>query len=200
MISSNSVPCQSPTSNIPNASVELSEWESCLKSNEHQLVVQFLSERGTKNLDNFFTDGVVEDQSLTQTVASFAYSSNTSNSMRETYDLSSNKNRHSLLKENLHGIDLLCNELVNMIKQCSDCKKLPSINVSRLSQIYMTKQEVVKEIIPTVGQINAKLFDHSLLSNLRLGIKQQEGGKTNLLCHNPGELAECFCYNDCKLT
>ena len=74
LISSNSVPCQSPTSNIPNASVELLEWESCLKSNEHQLVVQFLSEIGTKNLDNFFTDGVVEDQSLTQTVASFAYS------------------------------------------------------------------------------------------------------------------------------
>ena len=120
--------------------------------------------------------------------------------MRETYDLSSNKNRHSLLKENLHGIDLLCNELVNMIKQRSDCKKLPSINVSMLSQIYMTKQEVVKEIVAKVGQMNAKVFDHSLLSNLRLGIKQQEGGKTNLLCHNPGELAECFCYNNCKLT
>ena len=34
-ISSNSVPCQSPASNIPNVPVELSEQESYLKSKEH---------------------------------------------------------------------------------------------------------------------------------------------------------------------
>ena len=38
-ISRNSVPCQSPASNIPNVPAELSEWESYLKSNEHQLVI-----------------------------------------------------------------------------------------------------------------------------------------------------------------
>ena len=35
--------------------------------------------------------------------------------------------------------------------------------------------------------------------NLRRRIKQQEGGKMNLVCCNPDELAECFYYNDCKL-
>ena len=55
-ILSNSVSCQSPALNIPNVLVELSERESYLKSNEHQLVIQSLSEIGTKNLDNFFTD------------------------------------------------------------------------------------------------------------------------------------------------
>ena len=59
----------------------------------------------------------------------------------------------------------------------------------------MKKLEVAK-----VGQISANVSDHSLLRNLRCCIKQQEGGKTNLACRNPGELAECFCYNDCKLT
>ena len=73
-ISSNSVPFQSPALNIPNVPVELTERESYLKSNEHQLVIQSLSEIGTKNLDNFFTDDVVEHQSLMQTLASFAYS------------------------------------------------------------------------------------------------------------------------------
>ena len=73
-ISSNSVPCQSPALNIPNVPVELSEWESYLKSNKHQLVIQSLSEIRTKKLDNFFIDDVVEDQSLMQTLASFAYS------------------------------------------------------------------------------------------------------------------------------
>ena len=62
-------------------------------------------------------------------------------------------------------------------------------------QIYMKKLEVAK-----VGQISVKVSDHSLLRNLQRCIKQQEGGKTNLTCLNPGELAECFCYNDCKLT
>ena len=78
-ISSNSVPCQSPASNIPNVPVELSERQSYLKSNEHQLVIQSLSKMDTKNLDNFFTDDVVEDQSLMQTLASFAYSWNAFN-------------------------------------------------------------------------------------------------------------------------
>ena len=100
---------------------------------------------------------------------------------------------------NLHGIDLLCNELVNLIRQCSDCKKSPSMNVSMLSQTYMKKLEVVKGIIAKASQINAKVSDHSLLSNLQRRIKQQEGGKTNLLCRNPVKLAECFCYNDGKL-
>ena len=57
-------------------------------------------------------------------------------------------------------------------------------------------EKVVKEIIAKAGQINVKVSDHSLLSNLQRRIKQQEAGKTNLLCRNPGKLAECFCYND----
>ena len=92
-ISSNSVPCQSPASTIPKLPVKLLERESYLRSNEHQLVVQSLSEIGTKNLDNLFTDDVMDDQSLMRTLASSAYSWNAFNSMRATYDLSSKKNR-----------------------------------------------------------------------------------------------------------
>ena len=53
-----------------------------------------------------------------QTLASFAYSWSASSSLKATYDLSSKKNRKSLLKDNLHGINLLFNKLVNLIKQC----------------------------------------------------------------------------------
>ena len=73
------------------------------------------------------------------------------------------ENRKSLLKDNLHDIDLLCNELVNLIKQCLDRKKSTSMNLSMLSQTYMEKLEVVKEIIAKVGQIKAKVSDHSLV-------------------------------------
>ena len=97
---------------------------------------------------------------------------------------------------NLHGIDLLCNELVNLIKQCSDCKKSPSMNVSMLSQTYRKKLGVIKDIIAKIGQINAKISGHSLLSNLRPRIKQQEGGKTNLICRNPGETTLVDCPAD----
>ena len=163
LISSYFVPCQSSASNIPNVLVELSEPKSYPKSNEHQLLIQSLFEIGMKNLDHFFTDDVVEDQFLMQTLASFAYSWNAFNSLRATYDLSSKKNRKSLLKDNLHDIDLLCNELVNLIKQCLDRKKSTSMNLSMLSQTYMEKLEVVKEIIAKVGQIKAKVSDHSLV-------------------------------------
>ena len=73
------------------------------------------------------------------------------------------------------------------------------MSASILGQTYMKKLEAVKEIIARVDQINAKVSDHSLLSNLQRGIKQQKGAKMNLACPSPGELAECFCYN-CKLT
>ena len=36
-------------------------------------------------------------------------------------------------------------------------------------------EKVVKEIIAKAGQINVKVSDHSLLSNLQRRIKQQEG-------------------------
>ena len=49
------------------------------------------------------------------------------------------------------------------------------MNVFMLSQTYMKKLEVVKGIIAKAGQINAKVSDHSLLSNLQRRIKQQEG-------------------------
>ena len=49
------------------------------------------------------------------------------------------------------------------------------MNVSMLSQTYMKKLEVVKGIIAKASQINAKVSDHSLLSNLQRCIKQQEG-------------------------
>ena len=55
-ISCNSVPCQSPALNIPNIFVELLERESYLKFNKYQLVIQTLSEIGTKNSDNVLTD------------------------------------------------------------------------------------------------------------------------------------------------
>ena len=74
------------------------------------------------------------------------------------------------------------------------------MNIFILSQTYMIKLEISKEIIAKVGQINANVSDHSLLSNLEGCIKQQERGKRGLVCHNPGELAECFYCNNCKLT
>ena len=50
-----------------------------------------------------------------------------------------------------------------------------------LTQTYMKKLAVVKEIIAKLGQINANVSDHSLLSNLLRRIKQQEGGKRSLV-------------------
>ena len=126
-----------------------------------------------KNLDKFFTDDMEEDQSFMQTLALLVYSWNTFSSLRATYDLSSKKNRKLLLKDNLHSIHLLWNEPVNQIEQYWNCKKSLSMNVFIPSQTYMIKLEISKEIIAKVGQINAKVSDHSLLSNLEGCIKQQ---------------------------
>ena len=74
------------------------------------------------------------------------------------------------------------------------------MNVSLLSQTYIQKLEVIKDLIFKIGQLNLKTTDSIFLTGLRRLIKQQESNKQYLITRKPDELHKCFCYNNSKLT
>ena len=62
---------------IPNVPTSILSREEYLNANENHLIWNVLSKIGAKNLEDFFTDEVISDQSLMKTLASFAYSVDT---------------------------------------------------------------------------------------------------------------------------
>ena len=74
------------------------------------------------------------------------------------------------------------------------------MNVSLLSQTYIQKLEVIKDLIFKIGQLNLKTTDSIFLTGLHRRIKQQESNKQYLITRKPDELHKCFCYNNSKLT
>ena len=131
-----------------------------------------------------------------KTLASFSYSWNIFNKLKTSYSASSQKVRKSNLKSRLHNIDLLCSELVTLIKKCHDCKTSASMNVSLLSRTYLEKLTFIKEIISKIGQIQLKISDNSLLNDIRRHLKQQQNNQVNIISRKPHELTKCSCYNN----
>ena len=87
-----------------------------------------------------------------------------------------------------------------LLKQCSELKTIPSMTESLISETYLKKLEVIKELVFKVGQLHMKVADKNILIDLRRRIKQQDGRKLNLTRCKPDELHECFCYNNTYLT
>lgn len=53
------------------------------------------------------------------------------------------------------------------------------MNASLLSQTYLQKLTVFKNIVFKIGQLNVKISDGFLLADLRRGIKQKQEKKLN---------------------
>ena len=164
------------------------------------MIRKVLSEMEANGLDDFFTDEVISDKSLMKTLAAFSYAVESFYSLRTSYQLSTKKDRKSMLKAKLTEIDILCDELKDLLQECADCKKQPTMDIHMITQTYLKKGEIVKEVIVKAGQINLKVSDSSLLNDLRRRIKQQQKGDINLTSRSSDQLTECFCYNNCALT
>ena len=157
-------------------------------------------EIGFNQQDSFFTDDILNDESLLKTLASLSYSWNTFSPLKKTYMAFSLRVRETNLKIRLEEIDSVCSELVGLLKQCTKLKTLHTMTASLISQTYLTKLEVIKNIVFKVGQLNMKVADKNILSDLRRRIKQQDGSKLTLTSRKPDELHACFCYNNTNLT
>lgn len=147
-----------------------------------------------------FTDGIVHNKSLIKILAYISYSWNNFSSLKKLYISSSQKARKSTLKTKLQQVNYWCSEVVDLLKKCAELKTFPSMNVSLLSQAYIHKLEVIKDLLFKVGQLNFKISDGIFLTDLRHHMKQQEVKKVNIMSCKSDKLLKCFCYNDSNLT
>jgi hypothetical protein len=100
--------------NIPmNVSNDISNRAQYLESQEHELTKSFMVEIGFTEHKDFFTDDIISDDSLMKTLASLSYSWNNFSALKKSYSASSQKGRKSHLKDKLHEVGSLCNELVD---------------------------------------------------------------------------------------
>ena len=87
---------------IPNVPTSILSREEYLNANENQLIWNVLGRIGVNNLEDFFTDEVISDQSLMKTLASFAYSVDTFLGLRTIYSKATKRIRKSYLKRKLN--------------------------------------------------------------------------------------------------
>ena len=120
----------------------------------------------------FFTDGIKSDKSFINVIKSVASKWGHLSKLHSRY-LEQSVYRKSNLKTQLHDINIKCNELLNQLNKLSETRPKPNMNASLLSQTYLQKAQIFKEIVVTLGHLNTKICDGDILFNLSERIKQQ---------------------------
>ena len=180
------------TLNVPN---DPSDHAQYVESHELELIKTFMVEIDFNEHNTFFTDDILNDKSLLKTLASLSYAWNSFSPLKKLYMAFSQKACKTNLKARLQEIDSVCSQLVALLKQCSELKTIPSMTASLISQTYLKKLEVIKELVFKVGQLHMKVADKNILID-----QTRDGRKFNLTSRKPDELHECFCYNNTYLT
>ena len=91
-------------------------------------------------------------------------------------------------------------KLVSLVKNCIDVSIPPiSANALVLSEIYLKKATVVKEILITAGTFNSLINDHFVKKSLKRRLKQQKNLLDQSFSINPSDYSfQFFCYNGIK--
>ena len=85
------------------------------------------------------------------------------------------KERTSVLSHKLNEIRSTGEELVSLVKNCIDVSTPPiSANVLVLSETYLKKATIVKEIFITAGTFNSLINDDFVKTSLKRHLKQQQ--------------------------
>lgn len=87
--------------NVANVPRYTSKPSQYLESHEYELTKTFMAEIGFIERDEFFTDDIINDESLMKTLASLSYSWNIFSFLRKSYRASVQKPRKSNLKVKL---------------------------------------------------------------------------------------------------
>ena len=94
----------------------------------------------------------------------------------------------------MHDFNIKCNELLRQLNELSETRPKPNMNASLLSQTYLQKAQIIKEIVVTLGLLNKKVCDRDILNNLSRRIKQQNATMNLKNVHH--EQFELMCSNN----
>ena len=115
--------------------------------------------------------------------------------------LSKNKKKEHLLSHKLNDICAAGEKLVSLVKNCIDVLTPPiSANALVLSETYLKKVTIVKEILITAGTFNSLINDDFVTKSLKRHLKQQKNVLDQSFPINPSDCSfQFFCYNSVNL-
>ena len=115
--------------------------------------------------------------------------------------LSKNKKKEHLLSHKLNDICAAGEKLVSLVKNCIDVLTPPiSANALVLSETYLKKVTIVKEILITAGTFNWLINDDFVTKSLKRHLKQQKNVLDQSFPINPSDYSfQFFCYNSVNL-
>ena len=186
---------------VADAFSALNNREKFLQCKEKLMISTLFSDLGLSEDTEFFTDDIVTDSEFLKALKGIALNYENFRTVYNEYLKQNQKERTSVLSHKLNEIRATGEKLVSLVKNCINASTLPiSANALVLSEIYLKKAKIVKEILITGGTSNSLINDDFVKTSLKRRLKQQKNVPDQSFSINPSDYSfQFFCYNGVNL-
>ena len=159
------------------------------------------SDFGLSDDTKFFTDDIVNDFEFLKALKGIALNYENFKTVYNEYLKQKQKEETSVLSHKLNEIRATGEKLVSLVKNCINVSTPPiSANALVLSETYLKKAKIVKEILITGGTSNSLINDDFVKTSLKRRLKQQKNVPDQSFSINPSDYSfRFFCYNGVNL-
>ena len=152
------------------------------------MISTLFSDFGLSDDTKFFTDDIVNDSEFLKALKGTALNSENFRTVYNENLKQKQKERTSVLSHKLNEIRATGEKLVSLVKNCINASTLPiSANALVLSEIYLKKAKIVKEILITGGTSNSLINDDFVKTSLKRRLKQQKNVPDQSFSINPSD-------------
>ena len=159
------------------------------------------SDFGLSGDTKFFTDDIVNDSEFLKALKGIALNYENFKTVYNEYLKEKQKEETSVLSHKLNEIRATGEKLVSLVKNCINVSTPPiSANALVLSETYLKKAKIVKEILITGGTSNSLINDDFVKTSLKRRLKQQKNVPDQSFSINPSDYSfQFFCYKGVNL-
>ena len=159
------------------------------------------SDFGLSDDTKFFTDDIVNDSEFLKALKGIALNYENFKIVYNEYLKEKQKEETSVLSHKLNEIRATGEKLVSLVKNCINVSTPPiSANALVLSETYLKKAKIVKEILITGGTSNSLINDDFVKMSLKRRLKQQKNVPDQSFSINPSDYSfQFFCYKGVNL-
>ena len=160
---------------VADAFSALNNREKFLQCKEKLMISTLFSDLGLSEDTEFFTDDIVTDSEFLKALKGIALNYENCRTVYNEYLKQKQKKRASILSYKLNEIRATGEKLVSLVKNCINVPTPPlSAKALVLSETYLKKATIVKEILITAGTFNSLINDDFVKKYLKKRLNQQQ--------------------------
>ena len=160
---------------VADAFSALNNREKFLQCKEKLMISTLFSDLGLSEDTEFFTDDIVTDSEFLKALKGIALNYENFRTVYNEYLKQNQKERTSVLSHKLNEIRATGEKLVSLVKNCINVPTPPlSAKALVLSETYLKKATIVKEILITAGTFNSLINDDFVKKYLKKRLNQQQ--------------------------